>query len=256
MKINVGCCGWAKGKTKYFKNFTTGEIQSTFYRLPKIQTAMRWRKEAPKEFTYCAKAWQAITHSTNSPTWRRSGFERGELERREYGFLRPTEDNFEAWKKTLEICQAIGVQICVIQCPASFKCSEENITNMKKFLSKIERGGVLLAWEPRGNWLNHLDTVKKLCGELDLIHAVDPLRTPPQGFGKKKIAYFRLHGFGKPSMYNYKYTEQDFERLTEILEEIGAKDVFCMFNNIHMFEDAQRFQVILKNKFHRYFHNL
>ncbi len=102
-----------------------------------------------------------------------------------------------------------------------------------------------MAWEPRGEWLQNPDLIKKLCKRLDLVHAVDPLRAPPQHFGKRSIAYFRLHGFGKPSMYNYKYSATELKHLAQIVSGLKVREVFCMFNNVHMLDDAKRFQRIL-----------
>ncbi|MFN4133618.1 MAG: DUF72 domain-containing protein [Candidatus Hadarchaeales archaeon] len=248
MKILVGCCGWAVGKSEYFKTFKTVEIQSTFYRLPKVETAEKWRREAPEGFVFCMKAWQAITHLPTSPTWRRSGFSAEELEEKEYGWLRPTKDNFEAWEKTLEISKELGARICVIQCPPNFRATEENEKNMRRFLSKIERGGTILGWEPRGDWAEHPEKVKELCEELDLVHVVDPLRNLPLHLGSKKVAYFRLHGFGKPSIYNYRYSQEELRRAAEISVESRAREVYCMFNNLYMAEDASRLMKILKKR--------
>jgi uncharacterized protein YecE (DUF72 family) len=225
--------------------FDTVELQTPFYKLPQLETAQRWKTEFPNGFVPCSKAWQAITHPTTSPTWRRSGLKPEELRSKEYGLLRPTRDNFEAWERTRAVCEAAGVRVCVIQCPASFKATEENIANMRAFLSKIERGQLIIAWEPRGEWLQKPELVKKLCKKLDLVHAVDPLRLAPQHLGKRKIAYFRLHGFGKPSMYNYKYSADELKRLAHIVSGLEAHEVFCMFNNVHMLDDARRFKRIL-----------
>lgn len=245
MEIWIGCCGWAGGKKKYFETFPTVELQSTFYKLPKPETAERWAEEAPDGFIFCLKAWQAITHPVTSPTWKRSGIKPEDLHKKEYGFLRPTEDNFEAWGLTMEICEKLSARVCVLQTPPSFGFSEENESNMRKFLKKAEKGKTLLAWEPRGTWLQHPERIKKICTDLDLIHVVDPLRAEPLGFGSKKVAYFRLHGFGKPSIYNYKYSEKELRQIAEKIESLHVKEVFCMFNNIHMFEDAKRLKEMI-----------
>jgi uncharacterized protein YecE (DUF72 family) len=242
MKVHVGCCGWPRGRKDYFRVFSTVELQSTFYRLPEPETAERWAKEAPEGFIFCLKAWQAITHPVTSPTWKRSGMSAEELKRREYGWLRPTEDNFRAWEMTRAICEKLSARICVIQTPPSFGFSVENAEGMMKFLGKIDRRGVLLAWEPRGIWTENPEEVRKMCRKLDMIHTVDPLRSDPVHLGSKKIAYFRLHGFGKPSIYNYKFSDGELRQVLEKAEGTGAREVFCMFNNIHMFEDAKRFK--------------
>jgi uncharacterized protein YecE (DUF72 family) len=245
MRIHVGCCGWARGRGEYFRSFSAVEIQSTFYRLPKLDTAARWREEAPEGFIHCMKAWQALTHPPTSPTWRRSGMKPEELQLKRFGWLRPTRDNLKAWEQTKEVCDVLGTKVCVLQCPPGFKFTRENADGMRKFFSKIHRGELLLAWEPRGNWHEHPEEIEKLCGELELIHVVDPLRTEALAFGPDRIAYFRLHGFGKPSIYNYRYSDAELKRLARIFKELRVKEIFCMFNNLNMFEDASRLQRVL-----------
>src|SRR3984885_14764785 len=67
----IGCCGWAGSQPQYFSQFPVIEIQSTFYDPPASKVAARWREIAPPEFEFCIKAWQLITHSPSSPTYRR-----------------------------------------------------------------------------------------------------------------------------------------------------------------------------------------
>lgn len=245
-KIFVGCCGWATGRERYFKKFSTVEIQSTFYRLPELKTVKGWRDEAPEGFVFCMKAWQAVTHPPSSPTWRRSGLKPEEIAGKEYGWLRPTKDNLAAWEMTRGICEELGARVCVLQCPPSFRYSGENMKNMKKLLSSVKRERIIIGWEPRGDWGEHPEEVRKLCQELDLTHVVDPLRGSPLHLGSGRVAYFRLHGFGKPSIYNYRYSEAELRELAKICEEIKAREVYCMLNNIHMLEDAERLRRLLE----------
>jgi uncharacterized protein YecE (DUF72 family) len=175
---------------QYFTDFNIVEIQSTFYKLPKIETAERWRVGAPRDFEFTVKAWQLITHLPGSPTYRKAKIEIPKEEDR-YGFLRPTKEVFKAWELTREICNILNARIVIIQCPPSFKPTSENIENMRAFFSAIERKDLNIAWEPRGEkWGNKV--VAKLCDELDLIHCVDPFARDPAY--TKDLVYFRLHG--------------------------------------------------------------
>lgn len=250
MVIKVGTCGWGfyKGGLKaYVKKFSLVEVQQTFYKLPMVKTAERWRAEAPRDFKLTLKAWQAITHLPTSPTWRRSGLEPEELERRQYGWLRPTRDNFEAWKRTKEIADALDARVCVIQCPPNFKCAKENIENMRKFFSKIDRGKLALAWEPRGDWKEHPDEIAKLCEELELIHVVDLMRREP--VSKHSIAYIRLHGLNPREYdYNYEYSSAELKQLAAKARALARKhrEVYVMFNNFFMYDSAPQLMKILK----------
>ena len=249
-KIKVGCCGWGffKGGLKaYMKKFSLVEVQQTFYRLPMVKTAKRWRAEAPEEFEFSIKAWQALTHLPTSLTWRRSGLKLEELERRQYGWLRPTRDNFEAWKRTKEIADALDARVCIIQCPPNFKCTKENAENMRKFFSKIDRGTLTLAWEPRGDWKAHPDEIAKLCEEIELVHVVDLMRREP--FSKHPIAYIRLHGLNPREYdYNYCYSLAELKQLASKARALAKKhrEVYILFNNFAMYENAAQLMRLFK----------
>jgi uncharacterized protein YecE (DUF72 family) len=61
-QIKVGCCGFAAAQKKYFERFRVVEIQQTFYQIPEIKTAEKWRHAAPPGFEFTMKAWQLIIH--------------------------------------------------------------------------------------------------------------------------------------------------------------------------------------------------
>jgi len=247
--IRVGCCGFPGGMEKYFKKFELTEVQGAFYKLPRVETAEKWRGMAPAGFEFTVKAWQGITHPPTSPTWKRAGIKLSPEKSDKYGFLRPTGEVFEAWERTGEICEALRAQICLIQCPASFTATEQNIQNMGKFFSEIDRKKLTIVWEPRGpSWTDQ--KVRMLCEDLDLTHCVDLFAQDPLHFSKK-IAYFRLHG--KPpgeKMYYYKYTEPDLKWLLEKLKRPESENlkVYCLFNNVYMGEDAERFAHLLNTQ--------
>jgi len=250
VEIRVGCCGWCVrgGKKAYYTRFAVVEVQETFYKLPRPQTVSKWLNEAPGDFKFCMKAWQAITHPPSSPTWRRAGVKIPKTRADRYGFLKPTRENYEAWEKILEICRAMKAEVCVIQTPAAFGYSPENFSNADRFFSTIKRDRILIGWEPRGTWREHLDAVKKLCDRHDLVHVVDPFRSKP--VSEHPMAYFRLHGIGgKEVNYRYKYTDRDLERLKEMVNTMlkgGKEKVYVLFNNVAMAEDAARFVDVLK----------
>jgi hypothetical protein len=54
-QIKVGCCGFAAAQKKYFELFKVIEIQQTFYQLPEIRTAEKWRDAAPPGFEFTMK---------------------------------------------------------------------------------------------------------------------------------------------------------------------------------------------------------
>lgn len=244
MKIYVGCCGFPISMKKYSQKFSVVELQSTFYKLPRLETVEKWKKEFPSNFIFCVKAFQGITHPISSPTWRRSGLNLEELKDK-VGFLKPTKEVFYFWKKTLEICKILKAKVCLIQLPKSFKESEENIRNAEKFFSKIERNGISIALELRG-W--NKKGFKKICKKFDLIACVDLVKDEPLYFSKKKIAYFRLHGSYEREKINYKhkYSEKELKELKNKIESLKVKEVFVMFNNMYMLQDSIKFKKMIQ----------
>ncbi|MGD2125636.1 MAG: DUF72 domain-containing protein [Desulfobacteraceae bacterium] len=229
-QIKVGCCGFAASQQEYFKLFKLIEIQNTFYQLPRLQTAEKWRSIAPQGFEFAMKAWQLITHEPSSPTYRRL---RGKIDPRRfdrYGRFRATPEILEAWKKTAMFAQTLGATVIVFQCPASLKPTAQNADNMRKFFNSVDRRGFQFAWEPRGKWPD--DLVLQLCKELELVHCVDPFKNRPL---HGNFQYFRLHGV---TGYDYLYTDAELGRLREWA---GQKSTYILFNNNYMKGDALRF---------------
>src|SRR5512136_1873260 len=80
-RLVIGCCGWSYLQEQEFHPLLTGkqstklqayaqlfdwvEVNSTFYRIPGITTAERWRQEASainNRFQFAVKMYQGITH--------------------------------------------------------------------------------------------------------------------------------------------------------------------------------------------------
>jgi len=78
-KIFVGCTGWAmkewvgnvypkktkpKDYLKYYgKQFNTIELNTTHYRIPTPETIENWKQSTPKDFRFCPKVVQRVSHA-------------------------------------------------------------------------------------------------------------------------------------------------------------------------------------------------
>lgn len=231
----MGCCGFGSSRKKYYENFEIVEIQQTFYNPPRISTLNQWRIEAPDSFEFSLKAWQLITHEPSSPTYRRlKSLKIPESKKKFYGFFKPTDEVYRAWQTVKQCALILKSTFIVFQTPSSFKPDKENINNLKKFFTTIDRENLTLGWEPRGNW--NKEEIKNICKELNLIHIVDPFQND-EVWGD--IIYFRLHGIRG---YKYKYTGRD---LAKLKTKVQGKKGYVMFNNVYMNEDALRFKDVL-----------
>jgi len=246
-------------RKRYYETYRTVELQNTFYDLPGVDYAEKLRAEAPEDFIFNMKAWQVITHSSRSPTWRRMRHKPpGKLEN--YGELKPTSENIAAWIKVLEFARAINARTIVLQTPPSFGYSEENAERASTFfkiaLEKMHEIGLgsAVAWEPRGTWHEHLEVLRNIVCRHGIIHVVDPLRRSPIICEGQRLLYFRLHGLGGREVnYRYRYTDEDLARLASIVKELlethsSIREAYVMFNNVYMAQDSVRFREEAKRR--------
>ncbi len=236
--IRVGCCGFPVRRALYYATFDVVEVQQTFYQVPRLETARRWREEAPahrppgaRPFVFTMKAWQLITHAATSPTYRRLREPLTEAERAQVGGFRWTDPVRRAWDRTRQFALALGAEAVLFQCPASFRPTPEHLEALERFFREVDRAGLLFVWEPRGRWPRRL--VADLCRQLDLIHGTDPLKAPSVTPG---LRYWRLHG---TTGYRHRYTEAELERLAALCPK--RRDAYVLFNNVAMWDDARRF---------------
>ncbi len=235
--MKVGCCGlsffpakkiigdyWKKEFKNhvqcYASKFDVLEINKTFYSLPKKSTTERWFNDAlevNERFEFTLKAPREITHKLK--------FGRGSL---------------DCFSRFINIVYALHSKIILFQTPKSFKFNNENKRNMSLFFSKLREEfdlkDIFLVWEPRGETLKNPLLLDFLRAN-KLNECVDPLRNK-KSYGN--ITYFRLHGFGKKMMYNYKFSD---EELKKVLESVNDK-AYVMFNNFYKCEDAIRFRLL------------
>jgi len=209
---------------KYQENFGLVELNTTFYRYPNMSTVVKWREKAPEDFEFTVKAHQDISHK----------------------FKFKLEPSVKAFEQMKEICKALRARILLIQTPGSFR--PDKLKDIYEFLHKIDREGLVLVWETRGpSWDDPeaREKLAKLLRELDVSHVTDPFRAMPTYTGD--TAYFRLHGLGD-RMYYYQFSDAELKRLHELLEplEAGGKQVYVLFNNLSMFDDALRFMRYLE----------
>jgi len=281
MKIKVGTSGFGIAQPKYVQNFSCVEVQHTFYQPPKLSTLERWRAAAPPEFEFVLKAWQLITHNAKSPTYRRLKRTLTDAEKQEAGYFRPTGIVKEAWATTLACARALNARTILFQCPASFKPTKENISNLKKFFASIDRNAAPILSEPPG-----------LAGGSASLTAIARRRASgttkgppanaggsdkdqlnfawePRGDWDSKVVkrlckdldlwhavdpfvgssvtperlYFRLHG---RNGWRYEYEDGELRELASLITP-KTRRAYVFFNNARMTQDGLRFKEIIEN---------
>jgi len=222
--VKVGCCGFPTSMQKYYEGFSIVEVQRTFYAYPRISTVTKWRDEAPSNFEFTVKAHQDISHTHRFKS----------------------EASVQAFEQMKQICNMLKARILLIQTPASFR--SDKLSDAIDFFEIVERGSITLVWETRGpDWdkPEKRAALSKALKKVDVSHVVDPLKNLPAHAGN--VAYFRLHGLGE-RLYHYKYSDNELARLRKLtarFESEGA-EVYVLFNNLAMWDDATRFQRCLE----------
>jgi uncharacterized protein YecE (DUF72 family) len=234
--VKIGLCGFTIAMADYARWFPVVEVQQTFYEPPAVGVMRRWREKTPGELEFTIKAWQLITHTGASPTYRRLKRPLTPAERAGAGAFRDSPIVDEGWRVTRECAGIVNASSILFQCPASFKPTDQNVANLDAFFRRIDRPpGVRLLWEPRGPW--PADVVASLCAAHGLVHVVDPFVTDTVTRG---VTYFRLHGI---TGARHVYTDDELFRLRDKVPPDG--ETYVMFNNIPRADDARRFGRLL-----------
>ena len=120
----------------YSARFDTVEIDSTFYRLPKVETVNNWALKTPPGFVFSLKAPRAITHEK---------------------ILLDCHEEFERFSNAAHV---LGEKLgpILLQFPhfneSVFSSSVQFISRLNAFLNKLPRGGYKFAIEIRNkDWL-------------------------------------------------------------------------------------------------------
>jgi uncharacterized protein YecE (DUF72 family) len=243
MDVLVGTCGFPTARPRYYSLFRVVELQETFYDIPIPERMGGFRREAPGDFRFTVKVFQGLTHTSDSPTWRR--IKRAELKGnlKNYGLLRPTRENLELWDEFAKSVKPLNPSFYVFQTPPSMRITKENIKDVIEFFRTIG-ANESFGWEPRGYSYGKPELLRKIFEEVGIIHIVDPFKRNP--LIDRNTAYLRLHGIGRGEVnYSYKYTDDDLARLRDIVNNLNSSIVYVMFNNVHMLDDALRFKKLM-----------
>jgi len=212
----------------YFESFSLVELNSTFYRYPRDKTVEGWRRRAPEHFEFTVKAHQDISHKAK---------------------MKVEETSLQAFERMKQTCRLLNAKVLILQTPGSFR--PEGLEYAAELFRAVNRENLVLVWETRGPAWESPEVFEKLrliLEELDVAHVTDPFRILPAYISE--VAYFRLHGLGE-RMYYYQYTDDELRRLKELVSpyEQKASEVYVLFNNLAMFEDAARFKAYLSEGF-------
>ncbi len=220
--IRIGTAGWAIPSaqaaafpgadtqlSRYARQFTAVEINSSFYRPHLPRTYARWALSVPADFRFAVKAPREITHF-----------------RRLVGAAEPFE-------RFLDAAQALGDRLgpVLLQTPPSLAFDP---ATAEPFFSALRaRFAGAVACEPRHrSWFT--DAVEQILAAHRIARvAADPAVLPraaaPGGWAE--LAYWRWHG--TPEMYVSRYGSDALARLAAALRATAARGAacWCIFDN-------------------------
>ena len=220
-EIRIGCSGWiyrhwrelfypAKLPQRlwfahYAETFSTVELNTSFYHLPRPDTFTKWRGQAPPGFRYAVKAPRFITH------------------------MKKLIDCAEPVEEFLKRARNLGDRIGPIlyQLPPRFAC---NVARLEAFAALLPPDLVHVFEFREKSWI--CEEVLALLDARGLsfcVHDMSGSATPRRAVGP--VAYVRFHG-GKGKYWG-RYSDESLLSWADWIvgEARGGRDVWCYFNN-------------------------
>ncbi|MGH7929927.1 MAG: DUF72 domain-containing protein, partial [Candidatus Binatia bacterium] len=224
---------------KYYSQiFNACEINNTFYRPPSEAVAKRWATKTPADFTFVIKLWQKFTHPMKIS--RKQSGEQWET---------ATKTDFDEFRAgMLPIAEGGKLGCLLLQYPAGFHCSEENIDKVQNTLRRFYDYPKVVELRHK-SWNENNPEVKALLLEnrasgvlIDEPKFATTIRQEPEAIGD--IFYFRAHGRNSKAWwhskeswerYDYLYSREQIKRhagrIKTAAEKPGVKKAFAFYNN-------------------------
>ncbi len=225
--IKVGCAGYPVGRDRYWRSLSFHETD-TGKGLPKLETLAAWRADVPEGGEVALQALRTITHGPQDSGFPASGRKLPKNRQALCGAFQASLEVHEAWMATKAAAEAVGAKIVVFETPASFQPGPDRLRDMYGFFKKAIRSNLKFVWHPKGAEWSSLED--KVCAELGLIRAFDPLRQPPPKKGGFLYMRPSLARMGALSVAN-------MATISAAAEEIPA---FLALSHRNSFRDAER----------------
>lgn len=171
--MKVGCVGFPVGRDRYWRSLSFVEAR-TGEAMPRESTLAEWRAGAPAQAEFAVQAYRLITHGREDRGFPPAGRRLTPARQNHCGGFRASLEVHEAWMSTKTAAEILGARIVVFETPASFVPGPDRLLDFYRFFKALPRGRFSYVWHPRAReWEGRAD---KVCAELGLVRAFDPLR--------------------------------------------------------------------------------
>ena len=189
----------------YASQFDTVEINSTFYRLPRVEVFEGWYKKAPKDFVFVLKGSRFLSHVKK--------------------FKDPKEPWEIFYEKALILKEKLGP--ILFQTPPSW---QKDLSRLQNFL-KIVPKNLRFAFEFRHpSWFNEevYEVLKKFNACLCFVSSPD---WPTAEVFRADFIYVRFHG--EERLYSSDYSDKKLKEWAQKFKKWlkDGRDVYAYFNN-------------------------
>lgn len=195
----------------YAGEFSTTEVNYSFYHLPRPETYAKWAADVPDAFIFAVKASRFITHIKR---------------------LQAVE---EAWTTFVDNAHKLEHHLgpILLQFPASFRCDESRLSNFLRQARRSGRNGksLRLVFEFRHeSWFKEPVYTLLRAHQAALCIADSP-RYPRRNIVTADFSYIRFHGPTK--LFASTYPRQKLETEARLIERYlrDGLDVYVYFNN-------------------------
>lgn len=225
-KFFIGAGGWAYFQvprqdplTAYSRAFNFVEVNSTFYKMPRLKEVESWRKRVPADFEFTVRCHRDLTHKTK---------------------LEPLDESYKILSEMMVICKILNSDILHLQTPLTLKLTDSKVQSVRNFFQSINLKGLRIAWEVRQANAQPLPAnLAKLMQDFNIVHCVD-LSKQDQAY-QSDILYTRLFGKGRHNIYQF--TDEELEEIDEKATRIQYRKVIVSFHGLRMYKDAARFKI-------------
>ena len=224
VEILVGAGGWSYFDVpgdrlrSYSEAFRTVEVNSTYYRIPRLGRVEAWRRRVSPSFEFTVRCNRDLTWTLE---------------------LGSMDACLEVLGRMREVCTVLDARVLHVMSPAGFELSGERVDMIDGLLSSGKFGGLRLAWEIRSGPTEGKERLLRVLQDHGVVHSVDLSRETPTY--SSDLAYSRLFGKGEHNVYQF--TNSELKDIDGRARSTGAAKVYLNFHGTRMYKDAARISV-------------